>query len=350
MKTHFSRMEKITESIDHTVRLTSSEIANLWTQYLSDSMAICMISHFLEKVQDQDVLEVLEAALELSETHIEKIKTFFEHEDYPSPIGFVKEVDVINPHAPPLFSDAFVLNYFYVMTLIGLTSYAGAIASSVRHDQRAYFSQCNMEAMELFNAIVDVMLEKGILFRPPSVSAPKQIDFVNRQSYLNGWLGKHRPLNAIEMSGIYFNMAKLVVKIVLELGFSQVVQSKEIRKYFQRGFTLCEEQFESLSSCLSEDNLPSPKKWQSEITNSTIAPFSDKLMLYHVVILVSASAGFYGAGLSVVQRRDLAVLYARLIGEMGLYAEDGVSLLIHNNWLEQPPSAEDRTALAKEND
>lgn len=74
-------------------------------------------------------------------------------------------------------------------------------------------------------------------------------------------------------------------------------------------------------------------------------------MLYHVVSLVSTAAGFYGAALSVVQRRDLAAEYTRLIGEIGLYAEDGINLMIKNGWLEQPPMAEDRKIwLKKGND
>lgn len=169
---------------------------------------------------------------------------------------------------------------------------------------------------------------------------------MEKQSYLTGWIGKKRPLNAIEMSGIYYNMAKLVVKIVLEIGFSQVTQHADVRKYLLRGAELCNHQFDQLSAILSKDNLPSPRKWQSDVTNSTTSPFSDKLMLFHIVTLISASAGYYGAGLSVVQRRDLAAQYASLMGEIGVYAEDGANLLIELGWLEQPPRAEDRRALA----
>lgn len=332
--------------VEHNVRLVSSELANLWTQYMNDSLAICFINHSLETVQDKDVRAILEFALQLSKSHIEKITQFFNQEKYPIPIGFT-EKDV-NLKAPRLFSDIFILNYFYVMTLIGLTAYAGALGTSVRADQRAYFIQCNTETMELYNKIVEVMLEKGIFSRPPNINTPEGVDFVKKQSYLSGWFERKRPLNAIEISGLSFNLQKLMVKIVLEIGFSQVSQSEQIRKYFQRGATLCHDQFKILSTLLSEDNLPSPRTWESEVTNSTVSPFSDKLMLYHIVTMVSVSAGYYGAGLAVSQRRDLAEKYIRLIGGIGLFAEDGVNLLITNNWMEQPPTATDRTALANQ--
>ncbi|GEL76966.1 hypothetical protein TMU01_12010 [Tenuibacillus multivorans] len=57
------------------------------------------------------------------------------------------------------------------------------------------------------------------------------------------------------------------------------------------------------------------------MTNSTVAPFSEKLMLFHTEAIVSTAIGFYGVGLSVAQRRDIAGHYSKLIAEMGLYAE-----------------------------
>jgi hypothetical protein len=335
------------DNTSHNVRLTGPELANLWSQYMNDSLAICVIRYGIEKAQDKDVRAILEFALGLSQSHIEKIKPFLTKENYPIPQGFTKEEDV-NLNALPLFSDTFMLVYMYVMTLHGLTGYAVAVGTSVRADQISYFIQCNSEAMELYGRLVNVMLHKGIFSRPPFINAPHDIDFVKKQSYLKGWFGNRRPLNGIEMSSIHFNMQKTVVKIVLEIGFSQVAQSKDVREYFQRGEKLCSKHFEVFGSILSEDNLPSPKKWDSEVSNSTVSPFSEKLMLNHIVILVSAAVGFYSAGLAVSQRRDLTALYTRLISEIGQYAEDGVNLLIKHGWMEQPPTADDRASLANQ--
>lgn len=330
---------------DHNVRLTSAELANLWTQYVNDSMAACVLSHFLIHVKDPDIREIFEFASELSHLHLRELKKFFTQENYPIPIGFTKED--VNENAPPLFSDIFMIIYMYVMTLHGLTGYAGAIGTSIRDDQIAYFTKCNSETMELYRRTMKVLLDKGIKSRPPFLNAPEKVDFVKKKSFLTGWFGNRRPLNGIEISGIFFNMQKTVVKIGLELGFSQVAHSKDLRKYFQRGAEICEKHFKHLSNTLTDDYLPSPQNWYSEVTNSTIAPFSDKLMLFHIVSLVSAAMGYYGAGLAVSQRRDLAAKYELLIAEIGLYAEDGANLLIDNGWFEQPPMAEDRNKLAE---
>ncbi|TLS51151.1 DUF3231 family protein [Paenibacillus antri] len=330
--------------MENSARLTSAEVANLWTQYTNDTLAICFITHALTNARDQEVRSILELALELSKTHVGKSKEFLSQEGYAIPKGFTEE-DIVNPSAPALFSDDFLLNYFFVMALLGLTSYAGALSTSARRDQREYFKQCNAETAELFDRVVDAMVRKGLYVRPAILHAPQTVDFVEKQNYLAGWFGRERPLNAIEIGSVFYNMIKVDLKTVLEMAFSQVVQSDEVRKYMQRAVQLCQEQFMVLEQRLAEDDLPPPRKWESEVTNSTTPAFSDKLMLFHVVTLLSASAAFYGAGLSVSQRRDLAVQYSRLIGEMGLLAEDGVNLMIKNGWMEQPPGAIDRDAL-----
>jgi len=39
----------------HNPKLASTELANLWTQYMSDSMSVCVINFMLKKVEDADI-------------------------------------------------------------------------------------------------------------------------------------------------------------------------------------------------------------------------------------------------------------------------------------------------------
>lgn len=330
----------------HPVELTSSEIANLWTQYMNDSISICILSHAIEKAKDEKTKDILQLANSISKSHIQKIEDFFKLENFPIPKGFTIEDDV-NLNAPALFTDTFMLVYMHVMTLLGLTGYAGAVATSSRSDQISYFVECNKETMELYERIAKLMLEKGIYSKPPRINTPTSIDFVQDKKYLTGWFGKKRPLNTIEISGLSFNMVKVIVKVVLEIGFGQVSQTKEVQEYFQRGKALCEKQFSDLSTILSKDELASPASWVSEVTSSTVPPYSDKLMLNHIVVLTSAAVGYYGAAISVSQRRDLALDYTKMMANIGLYAEDGAQLLIKYGWLEEPPLADDRELLGR---
>ncbi|MDN3019483.1 DUF3231 family protein [Paenibacillus sp. BSR1-1] len=116
-------------------------------------------------------------------------------------------------------------------------------------------------------------------------------------------------------------------------------------KVFPRRKKLCEKQFGELSAILAKDELTSPASWVSEVTNSTVSPYSDKLMLNHIDILVSAAVGYFAAGASISQRRGLAMKFTKHMAEIGLYTADGAQLLIKYGWMEQPPLAEDRESL-----
>ncbi|MEW9674394.1 DUF3231 family protein [Ammoniphilus sp. 3BR4] len=328
----------------HNPKLVSTELANLWTQYMGDSMSVCMLKYMLKKVEDDDIRSILEFSLSLSKRHLERIKEFFHEEKYPIPYGFTDED--VNLEAPRLFSDNLFLKYIHIMAAHGLTGYAVAFTTSVRSDVRKYYADCNVESMELFNQSLDLLLSKGLYTRPPYLHPPEMAQYVKKQGFLTGWFGNRRPLNGIEISNIIFNMNKMVLGKAMVLGFSQVAQSQDVREYFMRGSQLSSKHIEIFSSLLHEDNLPSPPPWDDEVTNSTVAPFSDKLMTFHTGFYTQTAVAFYGAAIAVCMRRDLATQYVRMTSEMEQYGEDGANILINNGWMEQPPTADDRVSLA----
>ncbi|MEY2196810.1 DUF3231 family protein [Neobacillus sp. BF23-41] len=327
------------------IRLTAPEMASLWTLYIFDTMSICFFRYALEHIEDHDVKSIYQTALGLSQKHVQKITEFMVNENYPIPHGFTEKDDV-NIQAPRLFQDPFYLNYIYIMTLQGMTGYSLSVGTSIRSDLRKYYITCMSETMELFDQSIDLMLSKGLFVRPPVISPPESIDFVKHQSFLTGWLGDRRPLNAIEIGDITFNMLKMHLHAALKVGFIQVAQSKETRQYFMRGLDIANKHIKIFESVFKEDKLNSPVSWQSMITSSTSMTFSDKYMMYQILLSTQLSLSFYGSALSVNSRRDLGAHYIRLILELLQFAEDGANLMIKNGWLEQPPTASDRDSLA----
>lgn len=326
-------------------KLTAPEIANLWTQYITDSMAICVNRYLLSTCQDKELAEILKKSVGLSKSHMDKVSTFMKNENFPVPKGFSEED--VNLKASPLFTDNIMYIYMQIMTLHGLNSYTLCLTTAIRKDIRQYFTEVSNQTTTLYNQIIDQMVQKGIISDPPIINSSQSVEFIKDKDYLGGWFDKKRPLNGVEISGIYYNMQKTIVKVILQLGFSQAVRSKEIRKYLQQGVKICENQLGEMGKTLAKDHLSTPMSWQGEVTNSTDAPFSDKLMLFHVVSLAGVAAGYYGAALSAAQRKDLVLMYSKMIAEIALYAEDGINLLIKNGWLEEPPTAADRKALAE---
>jgi hypothetical protein len=333
----------------HHIRLTAPELANLWTQYMNDSMAICVNKYFLKTLEDEDIRSIYEYASKLAKRQIKRIKEFLTEEKYPIPLGFTDQD--INLEAPALFQDPLLLNYLYVMTLHGLTGYAVALTTSSRSDMQEYYNECTTKTMELYHKVMKLMLAKGLYNRAPYVHSSEIAGFVEKKGIFNerflaGWLGDRRPLTATEISNITFNMNKMNLGKAMTLGFSQTANKQEVRNYMSRGTQLSTKHTEIFTSVFREDNLNAPCSWDSMVTNSTTSPFSDKLIMFHTQIHTQASIAFFGAALAVCMRKDLATQYLRLTGEVLQYAEDGANIMIDNGWLEEPPSADNRSDLA----
>ena len=332
-------------NLNNDTKLTSSELANLWMQYVNDSLSRCIFRHFLYHIEDKSIQEVVQYALEIAEGHLVKTEQFLTKDGYPKPMGFTD--DDVTVEAPRLFTDTYMIVYLQIMAIHGMTRYAGAIGNIVSEEQRKYFRHVMVETMELYDKATTVLLHKGIISKPPTFNNHQKVEFITKQNFLSGWFGKRRPISAVEVSGTYLNLQKTIVKIVLELGFGQVAQSKKVQKFMERGKQICVKHFEILSMMLKEDNLHTPRTFETEVTDSTIPPFSDKLMLFHIATLLSSAVGYYGEAMSMIQRRDLGVSYAAMIADIGVLAEDGMNLLIDNGWMEQPPLATDHESLAK---
>ncbi|MFZ3578789.1 DUF3231 family protein [Virgibacillus sp. DJP39] len=330
---------------NHNPKLTSSELASLWGQYQNDTLSICVIPYFLNTVEDSEISSILDYGLELAKDHIRVIEETLNAEQHPIPVGFSKQD--VNVNAPRLFSDSFVLFYMTNMGTMGLNTYSIALPNSTRKDIRDFYTSCLYSSAELYNRSSDLMLKKGIMVRPPYVSYPEQAEFVHKQHFLAGWIGEERPLTTIEISNLFFNLQRNALGNSLLTGFSQVAGSKDVRKYMVRGAEISKHHSAVFTKFLNNDNLPSPMTWDSQPTRSKVAPFSDKLMMFHTTALNAIGIGYYGASLGLSPRRDLAAAYTRLIAEIGLYTEDGANIMINNRWLEKPPSSPDRKGLAK---
>jgi hypothetical protein len=169
------------------------------------------------------------------------------------------------------------------------------------------------------------------------------VEFVQKQSYLDGWFGHKRPLNVLEMSNIYYNLIQNQLGRTLLIGFSQVAKSKRVRDYMVRGRDIADKQVEIFGSLLSSEFLPSASAWSTLPTDTTVAPFSDKLMMFLTASLNSAGIGHYGIGLGQISRPDLGAVFIRLTAEVAAYAEDGINIMIDNGWMDGAAAASDRS-------
>lgn len=333
-------------ALEHNVKLNSAELGVLWTQYMTDSMAICVFKYFLQNVDDTETHGLTQHALKLAQGHIQTVTQIFNRENFPIPVGFT-DADV-NLTAPRLFTDSFYLNYIEGMAKLGMVAYNGAVASSSRKDIRNFYSACLTESNELLNKCRDILITKGLYTRSPVISIPDKVDFVKKQNFLTGFFGGRRTINAIEITNLYMQIQASALSKALVMGFAQVAHSQEVRQHFERGKDIETKRIKIFTEVLMQSDLPLPMTWDSEVTDSTSQTFTDKLMLFHVGTLAAATIGNFGIAIGSAFRRDLGLTYSRLLAEAGLYHEDGANIAIDNGWLEEPPQADNRTELARQ--
>lgn len=333
------------ESVKGT-RLTAAETGTLWTQYMNDSMASCVLKHMLEKAGDTGIRPIINFALKLSDTHLTIISGIFNKDNVPVPVAFTE--NDVNVSAPRLFSDVFALHYIQQWSIIGLSAYGLGLGLSARVDVREFYNECLKEAAELNNRVVNTLLSKGVYIRAPYIAPSKEVSFAKKQSFLGHIFGEQsRPLSSIEIGQLYSNIQTNTMVKALMLGFGQTAQSEQVRKFTVRLKEIAKDHIKIFSSFLLKEDLNPPITWDTEVMNSIEAPFSDKLIMFHTEFLIAAGIANYGASLATSARKDLALAYSRLIPEVALLAEDGSNILIDKHWFEEPPLSPDREVLAE---
>jgi len=325
---------------DETNPLTSFEMGKLWATYMGNSMSIQLLSYFLQHCEEENVKMLLENGLALSKDFIQRIEGFFKKGNFPIPIGFTK--DDVNLGAPRLYADEFYVHYLKYASKAGMSLYAVAVPLVMREDIREFFIYCNQCATVYLGQINNVLMEKKFIEEPPLIPTPNGIDIIDKQSFLNGYFGDVRPLQALEIIHLWDNIENNVTSMALLLGFHQNVQDQKIRALFKRGLDMTDKAVKQYKEKLHVEHIQSPSYLDHLVKTSTFPPFSDKIMLFHKVDMFAMKIRSFGNSLAVTARRDINLLYGRTLMNIGLFVDDGMNILIDKNWIESPPKAYDR--------
>lgn len=163
---------------------------------------------------------------------------------------------------------------------------------------------------------------------------------------------KKRPFFCIddktqEAEGLCKNTRNGLGQAIIQ-GFNQVAKNKEVREYFVRGREIAKKDLETLGSILDQNYLSRGAfNLTGEVTDSKAAPFSDKLMMYHIAALSTSAVGQYRIAMSSSPRHDLGLMYACLSAKIYKYTNDGTNIMIDHGWVEQPPEATNRKNLSQ---
>ncbi|RAS78161.1 DUF3231 family protein [Priestia endophytica] len=328
------------------LKLTSSEIGTLWAEYVNGTMTDVVNRYIFSIVEDKSIKTIFEDAIKTFAKQKKQIVAFIENEGFPVPLGFT-ESD-LNKGTEKLFTDIFCLNYLHIMTLHGLLGHTTALGVSVRKDLRNFYDSCDSDAKRMYHQTIELLLEKGNFQRDPLFYPATNPEFISSQDFTDGIFGKGRRLSAPEIISISVNLKKSIMAKTLSIAFSQVAQSKEVRKFLEESENTADKQIQAFSKIMHADNLPVPRSWETEVTIPTDSPFSDKLMLYHIGFLFQTAQAYHGTGLASAMRTDLITTYEGTILKNLMVTKKWFNIMVKNKWLEQPPLAPNRKEIAKE--
>ncbi|TYS14678.1 DUF3231 family protein [Rossellomorea vietnamensis] len=336
---------------DHSTKLTSGELATLWTTYQNDTSSLCMIEYFLAKCEDPKIKDLLLLTQQASLDHVTFLKKLYEKEQIPQPAGFDLEKDV-DPDTPRMYEDIFFLMFMRQMSKVGMITYSGALSLAVREDIINFYQGCLNFTSDLYQKTTETTLDMGILVRPPYMPYPKGIGFVEEKDYFSGSLNpftEKRPLNAIEISHLFMNTETNLLGNMLTTSFAQMAETPDVKDFMVRAQQIAQKHIKIFGKTLVDNDMQAPMSWDTNVQDSTTPVFSEKLMMFTVALVMNAGIGNYGTSASASMRLDVSSNYLRMAVEAGRLGKSGADIMVKHGWLEEPPQSPDRKKLVREN-
>lgn len=318
-------------------KMSSSELGALWMTYHKKGVILRMLEYFIEKADDPKAKDLMSGLWKQLHPKIIEMKTMFENEGSAVPEGFTKED--VNLEAPQLWENGFDIMFSRILKEISMGVYVLHLTMSYRKDIIKLYTELTKITETYYGHFTQYLLEKNLFSRPTYITMPKSIDYITDKDYAKGTniMGQKRPLNTVEFGTLYHNVETNITGIQLMDGFVQTAKDEEVMKYFTKGRELSKEIISETSDILLEDNIQPPATPGGTVTSSTIAPFSEKLMMFCNFLLsgLAIGGGSFGAGFSL--RNDLQAKNAVFAKDIFQYQREGTMLMMSKGWFEEPP-------------
>ena len=327
--------------------LSSSELGTLWLTYQQKTMVQRMLEYFIEQADDNQAKEIMQDAHMKVINYLEDIKAILKNEGAVIPIGF-KEEDV-NIGVPKLYDNMFDIMFFRLVSSISMGLHTLHMSMAYRKDIVLLYKELTAFTQSVYDECVDYLQKKDVLPRPPAVSMPKSVEFADGTNYMSGFnlFSEKRALNTVEIAHLYNAIESNIIGMQMITGFAQVANEPEVKKYFVKGKELAKKIVTDYTQLFLQSDIQPPSTWGANATDSKVAPFSDKLMMYCTSIFSGFGLGGYALGTAFSLRSDLPLIMVNTAKDVLTYGRDGGKIMAKNGWLEEPPSMQDRNDLTK---
>ena len=306
-----------------------------------------MLEYFIEQADDNQAKEIMQDTHMKVINYLEDIKAIFKNEGAVIPIGFT-EKDV-NIGVPKLYDNMFDIMFCRLISSISMGLHTLHMSMAYRKDIVLLYKELTAFTQSVYDECVDYLQKKDVLPRPPAVSMPKSVEFADGTNYMSGFnlFSEKRALNTVEIAHLYNAIESNIIGMQMMTGFAQVANEPEVKKYFIKGKELAKKIVTDYTQLFLQSDIQPPSTWGANATDSKVAPFSDKLMMYCTSIFCGFGLGGYALGTAFSLRSDLPLIMVNTAKDVLTYGRDGGKIMAKNGWLEEPPSMQDRNDLTK---
>jgi len=327
--------------------ISAPEVGTLWLTYTEKTLIMRMLEYFIEKSDDQQARNITGGLWQELNFFVLQMEEIFIDQKMVKPVGFTKED--VNLEAPKLYDNGFDIMFVRVLKEVSMGMYTINMNMAYNDKIMQIYEGLTSVTQKIYKLSTLYLLEKGILTLPPKVTMPKTNEFIKSKSYLSGFnpFNEKRALNDIELGFLHHGIETNNIGLQLITGFAQCAENKDVKKYFVKGMELCKKQIKAFEDILLESNVQFSATSGSTVTNSTVAPFSDKLMMHCVYLLNGFGLVGNSFGTFFSLRNDISMKTTLLAKDVYFYGQEGVEIKIKHGWFEEPPQMEDRAQIIK---
>ncbi|SFC36044.1 Protein of unknown function [Bacillus sp. OV322] len=321
-------------------KMSSAEVGILWMTYHKKTMILRIVDYFIETSDDQKAKALMQGLVKKLNPMVDEISALLKKDGAAVPIGFTMED--VNLEAPNLYEQGFDITFCRILKEISMGMYALHTTLSYREDIIMFYKKLTDITQTYYNLFTQYLLDNRILPAPNFTEMPTSNEYITDTSYMKGTnlLGHKRPLNTIEFGLLFHSLETNITGMQLMKSFAQCTKDEEAKKYFIKGQNLTKEIIKGTENILLENNVQPAAASGGVVTTSTIAPFSDKMMVFCCYLLGGFSIGSQGFANAFVLRNDI-------IAKSGIYTKDvygyvleGAKLMMSKGWMAEPPKME----------
>jgi hypothetical protein len=323
-------------------------VGTLWLTYNEKTLIMRMLEYFIEKSDDQQAKNILGGLWQELNFYVLQMEEIFKNQGMAKPAGYTNED--VNLEAPKLYDNGFDIMFVRILKEVSMGMYTINMNMSYNDKIMQIYEGLTVVTQKIYKLSTLYLLERGILTLPPKVTMPKTTEFIKSKSYMNGFnlFGDKRALNDLELGILHHGIETNNIGLQLITGFAQCAQNKEVKQYFVKGKELAKKQIKVMEEILLDSDVQFAATSGSTVTTSTVAPFSDKLMMHCVYLLNGFGLVGSSFGTFFSLRNDIAMKSTLLAKDVYFYGQEGIKIKIKNGWFEEPPQMEDRSQIIKE--